>query len=282
VQTEGKRRFLVSVFPIQKPDGEQVSVVTWNDVTRIAEMQEQLARTRRLASVGQLAAGVAHEINNPLATITTCAEATMRDMRQTWETRTLAETHQWTYYLEEIVRQALRCKEITRGLLDLTHQRKAARVMCDLNALAKQCAKAAVPRAGSAAEFEIQLDESMGEISTDPALVRQILDNLFSNAIDALGDRKGKVSLSTLRDGDRIGLEVADTGCGIPSDSMSRIFDPFFSMKGPGKGYGLGLAISLSLAESLGGALTVESKEGEGSRFRLWIPRRRPEEPGGR
>jgi PAS domain S-box-containing protein len=281
VQTEGQHRFLVSVFPIQKPDGEQVSVVTWNDVTRIAEMQEQLARTRRLASVGQLAAGVAHEINNPLAAITTCAEATMRDMRQTWETKTLAEAHQWTYYLEEIVRQALRCKEITRGLLDLTHQRKAARLMCDLNALAKQCAKVAVQRAGSAAEFEIQLDESIGEISTDPAMVRQILDNLFSNAIDALGDRKGKLSFSTLRDGDRIGLEVADTGCGIPSDSMSRIFDPFFSMKGPGKGYGLGLAISLSLAESLGGALTVESKEGEGSRFRLWIPRRRPEESGG-
>jgi PAS domain S-box-containing protein len=278
VQTEGQRRFLVSVFPIQKPDGEQVSVVTWNDVTRIAEMQEQLARTRRLASVGQLAAGVAHEINNPLAAITTCAEATMRDMRQTSETQTLAETHQWTYYLEEIVRQSLRCKEITRGLLDLTHQRKAARVMCDLNALAKQCAKVAVQRAGSAAEFEIKLDESIGEISTDPALVRQILDNLFSNAIDALGATKGTVSLSTLRDGDRLGIEVADTGCGISSDSMSRIFDPFFSMKGPGKGYGLGLAISLSLAESLGGALTVESKEGEGSRFRLWIPRRRPEE----
>ena len=278
VQTECERRFLVSAFPIQKPDGESVSVVTWNDVTRMSEMQEQLARTRRLASVGQLAVGVAHEINNPLAAITTCAEATMRDMRQTRETRELAETQQWTYYLEEIVRQSLRCKEITRGLLDLTRQRKARRAMCDVNSLVTQCAKVAVQRAGSAAEFEINLDENIGEVATDAAMVRQILDNLFSNAIDALGDGHGKVGLSTIRDGDRIGIAVADTGSGISSDLMPRIFDPFFSTKGPGKGYGLGLAISLSLAESLGGALTVESKEGAGSHFRLWIPRRRPEE----
>jgi len=277
VQTEYERRFLVSIFPIQKPFGESVSVVTWNDVTRMSEMQEQLSRTRRLASVGQLAAGVAHEINNPLAAITTCAEATMRDLRQTSEIKDLAEAHQWNYYLEEIVRQSLRCKEITRGLLDLTHQRKARRVMTDVNLIAKQCAKAAVQRAGSGIEFQINIDENLGEVATDVALVRQILDNLFSNAIDALEDGKGKVGLTTKRDGDRIAIEVSDTGTGISPETMSRMFDPFFSTKGPGKGYGLGLAISLSLAESLGGALAVESKKGEGSRFRLWIPRRGPD-----
>lgn len=278
VQAESERRFLVSVFPIQKPDGHPVSVVTWNDVTGISEIQEQLSRTRRLASVGQLAAGVAHEINNPLAAITTCAEATMRDMRQSSETHTLAENHQWTYYLEEIVRQSLRCKEITRGLLDMTQQRKAARAMCDVNLLVQRCAKTAVQRSGSAVEFEINLDESIGDVATDAAMVRQILDNLFSNAIDALSDGLGKVSVSTIRDRDRMAIEVKDTGSGISSEVMSRIFDPFFSTKGPGKGYGLGLAISLSLAEALGGALTVQSKEGAGSRFLLWIPCRRPEE----
>jgi two-component system NtrC family sensor kinase len=278
VQTESGLRYLVSVFPIQKADGEPVSVVTWNDVTRMSEMQEQLARTRRLASVGQLAAGVAHEINNPLAAITTCAEATMRDMRRAPETQQLAESHQWTYYLEEIVRQSLRCKNITRGLLDLTRQRKASRAICDINTLAKECAKVAVQRAGPAVELAINLDESIGEVATDAAMVRQILDNLFSNAIDALGDQRGKVTLSTTRDGDRIAIEVADTGSGISPDLMSRIFDPFFSTKGPGKGYGLGLAISLTMAESLGGALTVASKEGKGSRFQLWVPRRLPEE----
>lgn len=279
VQAEHGRRYLVSIFPIQQPNGEFVGVVTWNDVTRMSEMQEQLARSRRLASVGQLAAGVAHEINNPLAAITTCAEATMRDMRQTRETQELAGSHQWTYYLEEIVRQSLRCKDITRGLLDLTRQRQAKRLLCDVNLIATECAKVAVQRASSASvEFEINLDENIGEIATDAAMVRQLLDNLLSNAIDALGDKDGRVTLSTRRDGDRIAIDVADTGQGIAPDLLSRIFDPFFSTKGPGKGYGLGLAICLTLAESLGGAVTVKSKEGAGSRFRLWLPRRAPDQ----
>jgi two-component system NtrC family sensor kinase len=278
VQAEDERCYLVSIFPVVQTGGNHVSVVTWNDVTRMSEMQEQLARSRRLASVGQLAAGVAHEINNPLAAITTCAEATMRDMRRTTETQTLPETHQWTYYLEEIVRQALRCKDITRGLLDLTRQRQAKRVMCDVNAIATEFAKVEVQKAGSAAiEFEINLDQRVGEVATDAAMVRQVIDNLLTNAIDALGEAGGKISVTTACDGDRIALEVADSGPGIPAELLSRIFDPFVSTKGPGKGYGLGLAICSTLAESLGGAITVESREGAGSRFRLWLPRRAPE-----
>ncbi len=235
VQTEGERRFLVSIFPIRQPDGEQASVVTWNDVTRMSEMQEQLGRSRRLASVGQLAAGVAHEINNPLAAITTCAEATMRDLRQTSEIQTLAEAHQWTYYLEEIVRQALRCKDITRGLLDLTRQRQARRVNCDVNAIAKQCAKVVVQQAKlTAVEVEINLDKNVNEIATDEAMVRQILDNLLSNAVDALGENGGRIIVTTARDGDRLSIEVADSGPGIPSELLASIFDPFFSTKGPG------------------------------------------------
>lgn len=280
VQAEDERSYLVSIFPVEQAGGKHVNVVTWNDVTRMSEMQEQLARSRRLASVGQLAAGVAHEINNPLAAITTCAEATMRDMRQTSDIRELAETRQWNYYLEEIVRQALRCKEITRGLLDLTRQRQARRVICDLNEIATDCAKVEVQKTGSGAvEFEVHLDKSVEEVATDAAMVRQVIDNLLTNAIDALGAAGGKISVSTARDGDRVFIEVADSGPGIPSKLLSSIFDPFFSTKGPGKGYGLGLAISATLAESLGGAITVESKEGAGSRFRLWLPRRAPEKP---
>src|SRR5712691_451372 len=281
VEAESGRRYLVSIFPLPLHESDSVSVVTWTDVTRFLEIKEQLSRSRRLASVGELAAGVAHEINNPLAAITTCAEATMRDIRQSDETLALAESRQWSYYLEEIVRQALRCKEITRGLLDLTRQRQAKRVMCDLNAIVAQCAKVALQRAGtSAIEFGINLDEKASEVATDAAMVRQILDNLLSNAIDALGENGGRISISTIRDGDRVAVEVANIGHGIPADLVAKIFDPFFSTKGPGKGYGLGLAISLTLAESLGGALNVESKEGAGSRFRLWIPRRAPEAQG--
>lgn len=277
-QTEGGRRYLVSISSLERPGADAVTVATWRDVTRLSEMQEQLGRSRRLGSVGQLAAGVAHEINNPLAAIATCAEAIKRDLRRTESLQALAAENQWPYYLEEIVRQALRCKDITRGLLDLTQQRKAKRSLCDLNSIARQSAKVAVQRAGSTAvELEISLDEHIGEVATDPSMVGQMLDNLLSNAVDALGEKGGKIKIATALEGDRAVIDVVDEGHGIPAELVARIFDPFVSTKGSGKGYGLGLAICAALAEALGGALTVESKEGEGSRFRLWLPRRAPE-----
>jgi len=277
VQTESGQRFLVSIFPVQKPDGQSVSVVTWNDVTRLSEIQDQLGRSRRLATVGQLAAGVAHEVNNPLAAITTCAEAIMRDLRKKEIAGQIPEAGSWADYLAEIVRQSLRCKEITRGLLDLTRQRKATRALCDLNQIIRQCARAALQRDPQTAVIEINLDEGIGEVATDAAMVTQILDNLLSNAIDALSAHKGEIIVSTRNAGGRVVIEVADSGQGISADLLGKIFDPFFSTKGPGKGYGLGLAISVTLAESLGGGITVESKPDAGSKFRLWIPRRAPE-----
>ena len=107
-------------------------------------------------------------------------------------------------------------------------------------------------------------------------MMRQVLDNLLSNALDAI-DESGEIAVSTYRVGERVAVEIADTGHGMAPEMLVRIFDPFFTTKDQGKGSGLGLAISYTLAEALGGALTVESKQGVGSRFRLWIPRRLPE-----
>jgi signal transduction histidine kinase len=252
-------------------------VISWSDITELSEIQEQLARTRRLASVGQLAAGVAHEINNPLAAITTCAEAVMRDVRDSAELSAAAVERNWNFYLEEIVRQALRGKDITRGLLDLSRQQRARRVACDLNVAVSRAARLHAEGArGRGLEFVVELGEEVGEVVTDEALIRQVLDNLITNALDAAGEG-GRVKISTGAEGARVRVEVEDTGPGITPETLPRIFDPFFTTKDPGSGSGLGLAISLTLAESLGGALTVESKPGAGSRFRLWIPRRSPE-----
>ena len=281
LQAEDGRRYLVAVAPIEETGSQPGSVITWSDVTELSEMQEQLARSRRLATVGQLAAGVAHEINNPLATITTCAEATLRNIRKFAATAAIPEeSRDWSFYLEEIVRQTLRCKEITRGLLDLSRQRRAHRLPCDINDMAAQCARLAEDRIQtSAVKVTVSLDEEVGEVATDAVMVRQVLDNLISNAIDALGE-SGEITVSTHRVGERVAIEVADTGHGISPEMLVRIFDPFFTTKDQGKGSGLGLAISYTLAEALGGALTVESKQGAGSRFRLWIPRRLPETAG--
>ncbi|HEX8503341.1 MAG TPA: ATP-binding protein [Pyrinomonadaceae bacterium] len=254
------------------------SVITWSDITTLAEVQEQLARSRRLATIGQLAAGVAHEINNPLAAITTCAEATLRDLKDDPDTAVRAQERQWDYYLEEIVRQALRCKQITRGLLDLSRQKRARRDPVELNRVVAQAAQVFERRGQEAgAGVEVSADPAVGEVATDEAMVRQILDNLLSNALDALGGGGGSVRVSTVLDGERVRVEVEDTGAGIAPETLARVFDPFFTTKDPGRGSGLGLAISLTLAEALGGALTVESKPGKGSRFRLWLPRRTPE-----
>jgi two-component system, NtrC family, sensor kinase len=277
LQAEDGRRYLVSVAPLDQPTGSGGSVITWSDVTELSEMQEQLSRSRRLATVGQLAAGVAHEINNPLAAITTCAEATLRDLRASADTSVLADSREWTFYLEEIIRQALRCKAITRGLLDLSRQRRPVRTTCDINALVAQSARVAQQRAQyEAINVSVGLDENVGEVATDANMVRQVLDNLLSNALDAVGS-EGQITVQTMREGERVAIEIADTGHGIAPELLVRIFDPFFTTKDPGKGSGLGLAICYTLAEALGGALTVESKQNAGSRFRLWLPRRAPE-----
>ena len=281
LQAEDGRRYLISVAPLGEAASQPGSVITWSDVTELSEMQEQLARSRRLATVGQLAAGVAHEINNPLATITTCAEASLRNLRRISSSSINSgagvEARDPVFYLEEIVRQALRCKEITRGLLDLSRQRRAHRVPCDINQMAGQCARLIEDRVqAEAIRINVNLDPEVGEVATDAGMVRQVLDNLMSNALDAIGE-SGEVSISTHHEGFRVAIEVADTGAGIAPEMLVRIFDPFFTTKDQGKGSGLGLAISYTLAEALGGALTVESKQGVGSRFRLWIPRRPPE-----
>ena len=291
LQAEDGRRYLVSVAPLtdlatggvgprEAEGGESPSswsVITWSDITTLAEVQEQLARSRRLAATGQLAAGVAHEINNPLAAITTCAEATLRGLREDAGTARMAEERGLSYYQEEIVRQALRCKQITRGLLDLSRQKRARREPVDFNRIVEQTARLFEQRGRErGVTVTASLDPAAGEVATDEAMLVQILDNLLSNALDAVSEG-GRVEVSTALDGERVRAEVRDDGPGIPPDTLARVFDPFFTTKDPGRGSGLGLAISLTFAEAMGGALTVESKPGAGSRFRLWLPRRTPE-----
>lgn len=271
-------RYLISVAPLDAVGGESGSVVTWNDVSEVSRMQEQLSRSKRLTMVGQLAASVAHEINNPVASIAACAEAALRDMRQTSDTEALAEQHQWTFHLEQIVEQALRCKSITRGLLDLARQRRPSLAARDLNELVTASVKLAKQRADPAKfSYVLDLDPDLAEIAIDAGMVQQVLDNLLINARDALGRDGGRIKVTTSFDADRVAIDVSDTGQGISPDQLARIFDPFYTTKETGKGSGLGLAISCTLAEGMGGAVTVNSKAGEGSRFRLWLPQRMPE-----
>lgn len=281
-ETEGTdgRRYLVATSPLDALTGQPGwNVVTWSDVTELAGMHEQLARARRLAVIGQLAAGVAHEINNPLASLIACAEIVLRSMP---EIAKLAESREWPFYLEEIVRQALRCKATARGLLDLSSQRRSQPAVCEVNAVAAECARLAKTRAEAAGiEVAVEIDPSVGEVVTDEKMLRQVLDNLLGNALDASSEG-GQVTVSTTCDGQRLTMEVADTGHGMQAEVLARVFEPFFTTKELGKGAGLGLAVSAMLAEALEGEIAAESQPGVGSRFRLSIPHRVAEEAHGR
>lgn len=284
---------------VEGEDSLAWSVVMWSDITELAGMQEQLSRSGKLASIGGLAAGVAHEINNPLAAITTCAEAMTRDLRDLSQTpdvtalQTFTNERNWNFYLEEIVRQALRGKAITRGLLDLTRERRAFRTPISINQLVRDTRHvfAARPDTGQV-DIELDLDESLETIATDAGMVRQIIDNFIGNAVSAVSIRAtqnaspthnqtpSRITLRTRGDGAaRIFIEVEDNGSGIRAEILARIFDPFFTTKRGGQNSGLGLAMCASLADALGGSITVETREGEGSRFRLWLPHA-PEDNG--
>lgn len=279
-------------------------VLTWSDITILAGVQEQLQRARRLATVGAIAAGVAHEINNPLAAITTCAEAVRRDLRDALaseehaiptidlslvhDTRNshaetslshAAEGGDWAFYLEEIVRQTLRCKAITGGLLDLARERQARFAPVDVNAVIENCARLFRESAPENVRFTLDPEPRLAPLSTDETLLRQILDNLVSNALHAVAEnndaRTREIILRTGTEGNsRVMIEVGDTGAGIAPENLARIFDPFWTTKHTGHGAGLGLAVCQTLAETLGASLAVESKLGAGSRFRLWLPKK--------
>lgn len=274
MQSESGRRYLISVAPFATIDSQhEWSVLTWSDVTELSEMQDQLARARRLAMVGQLAAGVAHEINNPLAAITTCAETMLLDISESAAAAEVAADRDWVFYLEEVVRQALRGKAITRGLLDLARPRRAEQRPCNLPKLLAHCVKLFRTLAPVGIHIDSTIDPEIEIILTDEAMLRQILDNLLRNALDALNGVGSIILKAGIEEG-RLLIEVTDTGPGIPSDLLTRVFEPFYTTKEVGKGSGLGLSISAMLAENLGGALTAHSKEGIGSQFLLWLPYR--------
>ncbi|MEJ7713121.1 MAG: ATP-binding protein [Pyrinomonadaceae bacterium] len=187
--------------------------------------------------VGQLAAGVAHEINNPLAAIVTCAETMLLDLSESPEFQGLANEREWFFYLEEIIRQALRGKGITRGLLDLSRQKSAELRSCDINQIVAQCAKLYQHRVVEKVFIATHLDPHLAPVVSDETMLRQILENLVSNALDALRS-EGSVTITTSLIGGRVCIEVADTGEGIPADLLPRIFEPFYTTKDVGRGFG--------------------------------------------
>jgi signal transduction histidine kinase len=221
---------------------------------------EALLRSDRLASVGRLAAGVAHEVGNPLAVIQGYLEI-LRSDRIAPEER--------NEYLRRVEGEVDRIHRLLRDLLDYARPRAAVLGPLDprrpteaaLNLLAPQ------PRFRDV-QVTRRYEEPATEVIGDESRLLQVLLNLFLNAADAMGGR-GRLTVRIARAADPAWVEIAilDSGPGIPSEDLSRVFDPFFTTKAPGQGTGLGLAISRSIVESLGGEIRAESRPGEGATF---------------
>ena len=259
-----------AVVPLRAAGGHGVvtvgTIVIIEDVTGRVQLEEQLQISEKMASIGLLAAGVAHEVNTPLTGISSFTQmllegADPEDPR--------------TRLLEKIERQTFRAAKIVNGLLTLSRPSTAAsgdRVRVDLNIVIGDVLGLLEH------QFETQRIKVRRELAETPAPVmgmehklQQVFLNLFLNAKDAM-PKGGWLSVSTRVEGDRVIADVADTGTGIPSEYLTRIYDPFFTTKAIGQGTGLGLSITYGIMREHGGAIDCDSTLGQGTRFTLSMP----------
>ena len=227
--------------------------------------QEKLMETSHLAMLGQLAAGVAHEINNPLGGILLYSNLLLENPPDD----SVAQKN-----LARIVQEATRCKRIVKGLLDFARQSKPEKEPNDLNILIDRTL-ALIENQSAFHNIQIQrkFAASLPSIIADGRQLQQVFMNIILNAADAMQDG-GTLTVSTwlLGDGDRVEARFEDTGCGIKPEHIPYLFDPFFTTKEVGKGTGLGLSISYGIVEAHGGRLHVESELGKGSVFCVLLP----------
>ena len=244
-------------------------------------LNQQLLQAGKLASIGELSAGVAHEINNPLAIILTERQLLLDAARQTVITDPEFQ-EQFSDSMNQIDLQVQRCKRITQNLLRFSRRTKSMIEKVDLNGFIQEVIDLMEREARtSGIKFFSEPDPALPPVSSDPSQLQQVFLNLITNAIDAHdGKPYGSIRISTRADAERqtATVTVADSGAGIKPEHLSRIFDPFFTTKAVGKGTGLGLSICFSIVKRLGGSLTVQSQVGKGTEFTIQLPFSPPKE----
>ncbi len=234
----------------------------------LQQVQDQLIRAGKMAALGELAAGVAHEINNPLTGVLTFSSLMLKKVD---------ENHPWKKDLENIVQQTTRCRNIVRGLLDFARQRKPDKKEWDVHSLIERTL-ALLENQAPFQNIQIikEFKQNMPMILVDPDQIQQVFMNILINAADAMSKNGGTITIKTdLKDG-IAEISFIDTGCGMTKEQLSKLFTPFFTTKEPGKGTGLGLAISYSIIQNHNGDIEVESEPGKGSTFRIKLPAEKP------
>jgi len=237
-----------------------------------AELSGQLVQAAKLASVGELAAGIAHEINNPLAII---AEevGVLKDSLDPALADDADPPLDLPEHLQAIHEAVFRCRDITRKLLGFVRQTEVRIERQDLHAVLDDVVDGMLGNELTISSVRVirEYDAGVLPIVTDRNQLVQVLVNLVKNAVDAMPGG-GTLTLTTRHRGSGAALAVGDTGCGIPADRLDRIFMPFFTTKEPGKGTGLGLSVSYAIIRSFGGTVRVDSAPGAGSTFTIELP----------
>ena len=267
------KHWLVSKIPMRDHiTGEITHVITvGEDVTMRVEAIQAVGKAEKLAAVGRLAAGVVHEINNPLATISACAEALETRVAE-GAFNNSPDVVDLKEYLGLIRNEAFRCKTITNGLLDFSRVRSGNRIPLNLGDTIKSSARlVAHQNRGEKIEIKIEIEDNLPLVNADEGQMQQAIIALATNAIDAMPNG-GTLTFRSFTERNRLIIEVKDTGIGIHPDDVSKIFEPFFTTKEVGKGTGLGLAVCYGITTEHGGRLTVRSKVNLGTTFTISLP----------
>jgi two-component system, NtrC family, sensor kinase len=263
---EPARRLLVNLgaTPLRDSHADVVgSIVIVEDISTRVQLEEQLQISEKMASIGLLAAGVAHEVNTPLTGISSFTQMLLENAPPDDPS---------TQVLEKIERQTFRAAKIVNGLLNLARPAQVDSGPCDINAVVNDVLSLLEH------QFRTGSIQVRKELAAVPPVVQgiehklqQVFLNLFLNARDAM-PKGGWLTIVTRGDRDGAVVEIADTGSGIPVEQLSRIYDPFFTTKEIGKGTGLGLSITYGIVQEHGGSITCDSQIGQGTRFSIRLP----------
>lgn len=253
-------------FPGAKELGHAV-VMHYRDITEEKRLQQEVVQQEKMAAIGMLAGGVAHEINNPLGGILAFTQLLMREFKAGEAVRT---------DLEEIERAALRCKKIVQDLLDFSRSSPAeAKGPVALGGMIEKVL-GFVKREFLSQNIQVRMDvpTTLPTVYGNANRLQQVVLNLLTNAVHAM-PRGGIITIRGAHDAqhDLVMLDIEDNGVGIKREHLSKLFDPFFTTKQPGVGTGLGLSISYRIIRDHRGTIAVDSREGVGTRFRIGLPR---------
>jgi PAS domain S-box-containing protein len=254
----------IAVAPLISREGEHIGrLIIFDDITDRAELERRLVQADKLSSIGLLAAGVAHEVNTPLAVISTYAQMLAKQISGDAEKAPL---------LEKIARQTFRASEIVNSLLNFSRTSPIEFVSVDLNKVVNETLTLVEHQLAQARiDVKLSLESALPRVKGNPGKLQQVFLNLFLNARDAM-ESGGTLAIRSAAQNGLIRITVADSGAGIAQENLTRIFDPFFTTKAAKKGTGLGLSVSYGIVREHGGEIEVASQPGAGTRFELSFP----------